>query len=475
MIASIPPCPNCAGTFRRSYDDDGLLCKCGLEITGETFTARRSRGQPLDVRDGTFRPIPQSTAGIRVGRKFSELMDGAWFADPTPPPTGLPDIAAHAIAYGAKLGLRHQSQEFLGQSLVVPRPNGDRIQLERDPVYGLCRPHEILECVERMVDLIAEGGPGDWWSLAGAVHVVMDDGLVRWDAFGGEPHLRLRSLGAVDRDSNKPTPKKFPGQKYEPIAISSEAFKQAQSASAGLIESVRKSADDYIAKHYKRIATELLKLQTRPRVPVRQEGEFMREYLGEWKPQVPGSRIAAVEDLARKGCITRKEAKRLLEQPEISIETGVGTIKITADPTLKIDEMRIVSGAAVKEPPAEPTTKIRPHTLAAVHPHISPDLRRERGVPVWIKSTRTLPDGTFEHSCSETPVDPLDVEYDDLSLRYLLRCDELNRRENETSTFSPAQRAAISAHWSAELRAKVAASKERERSAVTYCEVDADD
>lgn len=52
--------------------------------------------------------------------------------------------------------------------------------------------------------------------------------------------------------------------------------------------------------------------------------------------------------------------------------------------------------------------------------------------------------------------DPLDVEYDGLTLRYLLLCDRLNRQEGETSTFTSAQRAAISAHWSAELRARIA-------------------
>lgn len=79
-----------------------------------------------------------------------------------------------------------------------------------------------------------------------------------------------------------------------------------------------------------------------------------------------------------------------------------------------------------------------------------------------------------------TPTEPLDVEYDGVRLRVLLEGDEFNRRESSAmwraKLPTPAQRAAISAHWSAQLRAKVAASKaadaERERNRVF---VDVDD
>jgi len=68
------------------------------------------------------------------------------------------------------------------------------------------------------------------------------------------------------------------------------------------------------------------------------------------------------------------------------------------------------------------------------------------------------------------PLDPLDVEYDGLTLRELLTCDELQRREYLSPpprrSWTPAQRAAVSAHWSAQLRAKVAATAELERNRV---------
>lgn len=59
--------------------------------------------------------------------------------------------------------------------------------------------------------------------------------------------------------------------------------------------------------------------------------------------------------------------------------------------------------------------------------------------------------------------DPLDAEYDGVKLRYLLALDENQRRETNKhgrtlsrAVYTPAQRDAISAHWSAQLRQRVA-------------------
>jgi hypothetical protein len=59
-------------------------------------------------------------------------------------------------------------------------------------------------------------------------------------------------------------------------------------------------------------------------------------------------------------------------------------------------------------------------------------------------------------------VDPLDVEYDGVKLRTLLLATRGAGQDKMTPlarNMSPAQRAAVSAHWSAELRAKVEASR----------------
>jgi hypothetical protein len=78
------------------------------------------------------------------------------------------------------------------------------------------------------------------------------------------------------------------------------------------------------------------------------------------------------------------------------------------------------------------------------------------------------------------PADPLDVEYDGWTLRRLLECDKYARREvggrprGTMDHATPAQRAAVSAHWSAELRSKVAASAAAEAAHENRTTLDAD-
>jgi hypothetical protein len=63
--------------------------------------------------------------------------------------------------------------------------------------------------------------------------------------------------------------------------------------------------------------------------------------------------------------------------------------------------------------------------------------------------------------------DPLDSVVDGETLRDLLSWHEKYRRtEQHIGVFSRIQREAISAHWSAELRAKVAASEQKRRNQV---------
>lgn len=77
---------------------------------------------------------------------------------------------------------------------------------------------------------------------------------------------------------------------------------------------------------------------------------------------------------------------------------------------------------------------------------------------------------------AQKPVDPLDVKYDGWTLRQLLDHNEKRRREDWALAhqYTPAQRDAISAHWSMQLRAKVHAAKEKERTQVV-CDVWGDD
>ena len=76
----------------------------------------------------------------------------------------------------------------------------------------------------------------------------------------------------------------------------------------------------------------------------------------------------------------------------------------------------------------------------------------------------------------DKPCDPLDVMYDGVTLRGLLNVNDCNARNDgpyiQVIPMSPIQRAAVSAHWSAELRAKMAAATERARQRITVDQED---
>lgn len=80
------------------------------------------------------------------------------------------------------------------------------------------------------------------------------------------------------------------------------------------------------------------------------------------------------------------------------------------------------------------------------------------------------------------PVDPLDIQIDGVTLRDLLEIDQTRRREQDVGcipwrnadpwTWTPAQHEAISAHWSAQLRAKVRATGKPELTVMVQVDCD---
>lgn len=79
---------------------------------------------------------------------------------------------------------------------------------------------------------------------------------------------------------------------------------------------------------------------------------------------------------------------------------------------------------------------------------------------------------------AQKSIDPLDVKYDGIELRTLLLAAEGAQRELVTPlarSMTKVQRTAVSAHWSMQLRAKVHAAKEKERTQVVADDVWGDD
>jgi len=106
--------------------------------------------------------------------------------------------------------------------------------------------------------------------------------------------------------------------------------------------------------------------------------------------------------------------------------------------------------------------------------------RRDIGQRRWLGIEKNH--GGVAHRVKRPPVDPLYVEYDGIPLGTLLHIDIDGRQDMRTAkawghTWTPAQRAAVSTHWSAQLRAKVAASDagRKSREVSVLCQGDYDD
>lgn len=182
-------------------------------------------------------------------------------------------------------------------------------------------------------------------------------------------------------------------------------------------------------------------------------------------------------------------------QPPDYIDTPSGRIKLTAEPGVPTNRAFLVCGGTQSHtlPPVDSTAspkkvqfvRVDRKAEAEANGHKESDILK-LGEPFdGVDRSRPAPDlrnGLGQRFDGDTivtpwmsesrPVDPLDVEYDGVKLRELLRYDDECRREEFPNKPTRAQRAAISAHWSAQLRAKVAAAKAAERNVVTYCEED---
>lgn len=188
--------------------------------------------------------------------------------------------------------------------------------------------------------------------------------------------------------------------------------------------------------------------------------EFARDYLGEWKPVVNGMFHIEPDppDLAQ------RQAARVLarQQEEITanpVFVGVVTSYYGQRAFFALDKLRA---------PLQPGDRLR------VRYHDEAPFRtgevvvtRTWGDAVYLEAPAhvgipaiAMGDLVYLVGRSEPSIDPLDVEYDGATLRALLNIDDRRRDErNPFRTLTPAQRAAVSAHWSAELRAKVAAGQ----------------
>lgn len=420
---NIPPCPACSGVLRSRGFEDTVRCRCGFEVTGEALLAAESYADPARrtreiLAAGRMIPIPQGTPGIRISEDFGSIAKDLW--DPRcvgkPDPAVVQAIADTAIRVGAQLGLEYQG-EALGSSLITPRG-----KLERQKLYAMSPLPDVLECAKQMVEVIAmTRGPGDWWSTGGAVGMICDSGQMCLEDIGGVPHVRMRAL--------------------------------------------------YF--HEPKTAAKI----------------------------TPAGRMEAVLEMQKTGMITNEEARGLLAMPEMPGDEpmvvtppglpAIGRVTSFDDHEgvlyLESAAPSLHPGARIRLTPwpgSDPARSMRHGELRVVSV-IGCAVTCDRAIRAAIPSAAKLdyvvadpPRGPFDYAvpeygslwkapyaCEPPPSDPLLVETDGLQLRELLVIDEVYRREETTArnTLTPAQRQAVSEHWSAQLRLKLAAAAETER------------
>lgn len=165
-----------------------------------------------------------------------------------------------------------------------------------------------------------------------------------------------------------------------------------------------------------------------------------------------GCRACVHRRLALADTITAEEGRKLFDEPLTQRGRALSELRKSESPRMRQWVMPLSPDAFKALLPSQ-TQALAERCKAAVaglYDHSEPS------------RTRTPPQNFIPST------DPLDVQYDGVPLRRLLEMDANRRTEHIVGVIlSPAQRAAISAHWSAELRAKVAAAKATERNRVT--------
>lgn len=505
-------CPLC-GKEATQLEFDEAQCRCGFTVGGPTLLAADGLTDPVRrdrlLAAGRMESPPIATPGIRISSNYADLCAVCWDrrCEPrtaqTPPPVMIRDAA---LVAGALRGLAFQSDQAIGRYLVIQLPDGTSRNAEREHLYALAPLGEEVEAARRMVAAIADKhGPGRWWSLLDPVHLIEDDGRIKIADVGGVPHVFMRALYVHDP---APAPIKKPLSPYDDLytehkaALKAGDWLRARQAkkmlaagavrhwqgTAGAVEAVRAQTDAAVSK--------LLDHLAHPLVYVRGDGNVVapgRMSTAEARAAVDlnktvGGRFDAVHTLASYGAITAEQARELLEMPKVeppkTCECFAANLCDEHRPIAVGDYVR-GTGTAYGKPYWFEGTVETAYDCGLSDGSRGVSIRIARGSANYAPGDRIAYANPANLKRVEPlapepgkPVDPLDVEYDGVTLREWLERDRFNQQEParlaHPFTIKPAARAAISAHWSAELRARVAAAKTKERERVVL-DIDAED
>ncbi len=365
-------------------------------------------------------------------------------------------------------------------------------------MYGLAPLDRVSEAAGRMIDAIAvRHGPGRLLPLLDIVHVIADDGMMRVADVGGVPHVFLRSAYFFE-------PRPTSASAAAPIFAGDQVewFPDAGPHGLGrrLVGGRVEHVDSYGVRIMRVDATvgwgESLAdrwcMATPPphgSLVDPQVSPGIIRHMSRAPKVTPAGRMEAVLELAQDGRITAEQGRALLEQPDIEARL------------LKVDPIKVGDFVRWWPDPAQAdrysdceVIELRQATVSRVRiaSHTGPKwssrdglIGCERDVLCLGRIERVDPPEAhdplragrlagIDKALARRGLtrDPLDELYDGVPLRGLLQTDNDRSMERSKTPIkrTPLQLAAISAHWSAQLHAKVAASKaadiERERSRV---------
>jgi transposase len=229
----------------------------------------------------------------------------------------------------------------------------------------------------------------------------------------------------------------------------------------------------YYGLHLKGLVTAVVNDRPLIRVQALYDSHFREIAIAEWPPNL---RLEAVMDTG----VAPGIVQRWPRLSEVSPATASDTIPLKAGDYVRWDNPLFpagrvwIEGELVLNPVNHARIRIDDfrgqgsewsrgaHTDVRVEPG---SLRRIPRPGVGLRPQREpMRDEMIKERYAEPG--PLDVEYDGVRLRDLLNAQRQHDQGGYRVTLTAEQRAAISAYWSADLRAKIAASTERERNRV---------
>lgn len=473
----VPPCPACGGVLRPAGSTDGVRCRCGLEINSEVMFRVAHSGEALDVKAllacGVARMIspPAEQPGIRVSELFAELAKITW-DDRSERALDGPEVKQ--FNHATRVALAHNDLAVVGRSggreAVVRDDYGSPRTLLREHFYALAPVGRLSDAVVEMARFLkAKHGPGDLMSMRNheIFHTISEtcstgEVVMRVADVGGVPHAYLRAVYFhLPRPVAKPADDKFTFRIGDYVVWYPDARGESDEELGS-----RAVVGTVVHVHNGRMLG--IRVSATSGFRLVPHGMDLMRFAPQLGSTVDPSCSPGVIRLVKSVVDVKPVERRPYEPipatcPMCGRECDSSRITLGGSETTLygctcVGDRAVMSSISAGAPESKYAKRQAvPKVKGGMHHPIHGGHRFDPDCPKCTNELRG-------ESTTPKPIDPLDVEYDGVKLRTLLDGDAFNRQERARGVWnvramSPVQRAAVSAHWSAQLRAKVAASK----------------